>query len=628
MHEAKHLPNDDNENAPQRRGWWNRGPRGLSVIREVVVSVVDLVANFVFFLVAVTVLMLVALPWNLWKYVEATLRTLWRLILGKAIIQKRLEGLVLEAKLDVLRIGLELEKIDRLRSSDETTASDASGRDRVNLSVEEIEMFKRVIGFDEKASRGHEFWIPEREWLERRWTRLQKKWKQLRDVQEPVPFGDVAAADRTVKRGDSGSRGMEHERRDAKRDPARPISGTHSPVEADPPAETDSRAQRKGANTGSPKDADRGFSSEEAPSAGREDGYLLRDAQWAALTMELLNEAERHLEKNVETALRTYLRVDRLLVDGEHRLHRRKKEHETRVDRSNVWEAPVVFARRAWDGWVRDHRDRTDHAGGSNDPIGVRARVALHRADGLDGDARTVVRELLCGTVGQPPKGDTEVGTNSAESDESAAGSRPNNDPKPSVSVTELDRALRELNRHRLEEYRRLESLRITVLSFVGVPALLLGLVLFYFPSFMQGALEPVRGELGIDMVRMPLLDLAFSPHPEQLFFTLVLVFGALGAAISGTQKVQNDSESLEYLQDILGYWLALVRMLIGAISAFIVTIFLFSGAVNETFLTLPLIFGASIAAGFSERFALRAITSFETRTMSKSTYQKREAVV
>jgi hypothetical protein len=110
----------------------------------------------------------------------------------------------------------------------------------------------------------------------------------------------------------------------------------------------------------------------------------------------------------------------------------------------------------------------------------------------------------------------------------------------------------------------------------------------------------------------------------EQLFFGVVLAFGAVGAAISGTQRIEQDSGSLQALEEILGYWLALVRMMIGAVSAFIVSIFLFSGVIDPNILSLPLVIGLSLAAGVSERLALRAISSFESRTLPDSVRGKR----
>jgi hypothetical protein len=81
-------------------------------------------------------------------------------------------------------------------------------------------------------------------------------------------------------------------------------------------------------------------------------------------------------------------------------------------------------------------------------------------------------------------------------------------------------------------------------------------------------------------------------------------------------RKIENDHGRSESLESILGYWLALVRMAIGAISAFVVLVFLSSGLIDPNILSLPLVLGISAASGVSERLALRAISSFESRAM------------
>ena len=184
---------------------------------------------------------------------------------------------------------------------------------------------------------------------------------------------------------------------------------------------------------------------------------------------------------------------------------------------------------------------------------------------------------------------------------------------------------------YELREYRQFEVLRVNILMFVALPVMALVSVLLLAPSFMS-PYPSVIGETLVPLTSVlpsePLFSYSFSVeeqvgmivvHPEQLFFALVLGFGALGAALSGMRKIENDSGRSEFLESTLGYWLALVRMSIGAISAFIVLVFLSSPLVDQTILSLPLVLGVSAASGVSERLALKAISSFERRAIGDS---------
>ena len=272
------------------------------------------------------------------------------------------------------------------------------------------------------------------------------------------------------------------------------------------------------------------FPEEEAESETPE---IPANAMWARTAMEMLNQADELLKSNTEAAYRAFLRADRYLVLGEYLLY--VEEIERRPEKSLT------------------------------DPLQSHARLVWDAASAYEGRRVNVVRELLFGDD------DSKI--------------------KPTLSLIELDKAMFLLNTYRLEDYRRFETLRVNILTFVGIASLLVAGALVFFPT--MEALGPV----GI---------------PERRLFQLVLAFGALGAAISGVRSIEHDSESLQSLEEILGYWLSVVRMFVGALSAFIVAIFLFSGVVAPEFLSLPLVLGVSLAAGFSERLLLRAISSFE----------------
>lgn len=66
------------------------------------------------------------------------------------------------------------------------------------------------------------------------------------------------------------------------------------------------------------------------------------------------------------------------------------------------------------------------------------------------------------------------------------------------------------------------------------------------------------------------------------------------------------------YSEQILGWWLAITRSIIGAASALVLYVFLLSGLAGTEFLSVPLVLVVSFVAGFSERLLLRTIESFE----------------
>jgi hypothetical protein len=287
---------------------------------------------------------------------------------------------------------------------------------------------------------------------------------------------------------------------------------------------------------------------------------------WAISAMKLLNVAEAKIRKgDLESGYRAYLQAERRIVEGEYR-------HYLQKNRSG---------------------DSTD----MEDPLRSNAVLVLEAIEGYDTSESDTVRELLCG------------GTESSL--------YPARVLKESLSFVDLDKALMVLNEIRLKDYRRLEFLRVNILGFVGLPALLLVFLVAFFPQFLGDTLEPLAVEVGFVEVNV---GGGYVLEPGHLIFGLVLMFGAIGAAFSALLKIGEGSKSLGMLMEILGYWLVLVRMLIGSISAFIVSISLLSGVVSETYLSLPLVVGVSIAAGFSERLALDVISSFEAKAMSHLT--------
>lgn len=287
---------------------------------------------------------------------------------------------------------------------------------------------------------------------------------------------------------------------------------------------------------------------------------------WAITAMSLLRRGEKELARNTKTAYRAFLQAERMLVYGEY--ERAKTNGATRAD-----------------GGQRVAGGDAIH------PLRTRAKVVLDAARRRFDESAAVVEELLCADVEDEPE------------------------PKEDLTTDELVRAMAVLHEAEVEDYLRIEDLRITILGFVGLPFVMLAGLVVLYPSFMGSALEPITNTLPTETVTIPWTDLSAAPRVDQVFYVLVLLFGAIGAAISGMRKIDVDSGSLKQLGEVLGYWLALVRIVIGAMSAFIVVVLLFSGFLDVQKITLPMVLGISLAAGFSERLAIRAIASFEQRT-------------
>ncbi|WP_380674656.1 Yip1 family protein [Salinigranum sp. GCM10025319] len=548
-------------------------------------------------LIALAIYTVVVLPVNLlllvWTGLSALFYWLKTRFDGKAIMQRRLEGRIPLLKQKALKFGLDLVELDRqsvlieyLGERDEDGANGVPGNSKGGPPGTSAE------------------WTPE--------------------TSEQSPHGEVAGEDASVgrlKNPNLNRREIKMYRRlfgfddDASRarfDPWVPLWSrlrtwltsedrrreTDTETPGQPSTSTDAlessvlrdsvrrvRAVLRGLLGSSSADSDPGRPFGSSP---REFLGLLRDdeldderfpphTRWVYDTMIHLNTADASLRRSMGTAYESYLTAKRHVVEGEYDLHRLRAEIDPRTG--------------AEDGqqFLRSE-----------------ASVVLYGLNDYDEQTRKIVTDILCDDQADPADEGTEP------------------KPKESLKITELKQALKELHEYRLREYRQFEILRINILMFVGLPIVSLIGLLIVVPSFMTAYPSLIT-------TLVPLTDLvsAESPpplpvegvviHSEQVFFGLVLGFGALGAALSGMRKIEHDTRTSESLESILGYWLALVRMSIGAISAFVVLVFLSSGLLDQTILSLPLVLGISAASGVSERLALKAISSFESRALPET---------
>ncbi len=160
---------------------------------------------------------------------------------------------------------------------------------------------------------------------------------------------------------------------------------------------------------------------------------------------------------------------------------------------------------------------------------------------------------------------------------------------KTSIGIQEVLEANEILHNHYLELYQRMESIRINILNFMVNTALAIVFIVFLFPGVV------------------------LNPSVEnRTFLILVMIFGIMGASISGLLTAGRGSETTRYLEQVLGSWLAIARAIIGAASALLIYLLLVAGFVAPETLSASLILGVSFVAGFSERLLLQAIGTFE----------------
>lgn len=231
--------------------------------------------------------------------------------------------------------------------------------------------------------------------------------------------------------------------------------------------------------------------------------------------------------------------------------------------------------------------------------MGVVARTMLKEVSDMpDSWRKTRIVELLEGAIGG----------GFAESGPEAGGGEVESASAPDSAETRLERVLEArglMDEFYLNQYGRIANLRMYLLTFVIFAVVLGGVILLYAHMLPMPDTETVPEVAGFD--------------PMQ-FYALILAFGGLGATISGIRTVQLSTDSPRALGSILGLWLPLARLVMGAISALLLVLLLLAGFVTTAYINLGVIVGLAFASGFSERLLLQAVRSFETASTRRAT--------
>jgi hypothetical protein len=94
-----------------------------------------------------------------------------------------------------------------------------------------------------------------------------------------------------------------------------------------------------------------------------------------------------------------------------------------------------------------------------------------------------------------------------------------------------------------------------------------------------------------------------------QIFIFAVVLSGIMGASVSGILTVARGGAEARIPEQLIGFWILLVKLVVGAVSALALYAFLLSEYLN--FATTPAqIIAVCFAAGFSERLVTSAVES------------------
>ncbi|MFC6940366.1 hypothetical protein ACFQE8_10390 [Salinirubellus sp. GCM10025818] len=167
-------------------------------------------------------------------------------------------------------------------------------------------------------------------------------------------------------------------------------------------------------------------------------------------------------------------------------------------------------------------------------------------------------------------------------------------DPADDVDVTDAYLAAQLLQEHYDTYYQKVQIHRRQLWRLVGVAGLAVGLLVL-----LAGVGGPILGDIGVTSFRM---------------LPVVVLFGVLGASVSGVLSLAHGGVDGRLSQQLLASWVTYARLVIGAASALVMLAFLTSGlaaiVLQDVVLTPGSVLFVAFASGFSERLLVRAIES------------------
>lgn len=214
--------------------------------------------------------------------------------------------------------------------------------------------------------------------------------------------------------------------------------------------------------------------------------------------------------------------------------------------------------------------------------LGVKARVILEEAKDLsDPWVKNAITILIADKVGR------------LEKDEN-------------LSVAEVREARYLLDREHQQTHlkRRYVQEQFSGLILVGVVSLTLFVIVTLVGNYLVGSsISPFQA----------------GARLQSWFIVYVLLAGTIGASLFGiVSSIKTDPRVQSLPQTISSGWMVVGRVLLGAISAFVLFLFIRSDIVNLSGNSEALILLIALAAGYSERFAPKALDALSEQLGSK----------
>jgi len=155
--------------------------------------------------------------------------------------------------------------------------------------------------------------------------------------------------------------------------------------------------------------------------------------------------------------------------------------------------------------------------------------------------------------------------------------------PKKKPGLSEVMQAQQVLSEHHANVYRRLGILnsQVSFLEVVGILSVITWVLILIFHPEFDGDSEAV-----------------YSPY----LTISSLLFGILGACISGILRLEKSSTTKRIPNQLASFVYTIARPLVGGVSALGVVVFILAGILDIGAQTPGLYLAAAFAAGFSER--------------------------